>query len=193
MDMWSPYKDTVIDILIDKSHIIKELNRALEDIHRTLQKDMEKESRVSLKNMWFLFLTGNENLTSRQSKQLDILLEAYPQFKTLYYLKEAFRNIYQFAESKENAEKLYADWVQANEDEGCHAFDSFISTVGDWHTEIFNYFDNRYTNTQTENLNNVIREIDRAVRGYNFPLLQAKILYRHITTKKGQFTFKKWA
>lgn len=197
MDMWQPYKDAVIDVLgdvpivIDKFHIIKELNKALEDIRRTLRKDMEKESRVSLKNMRFLFLTGGENLTPRQSKQLDLLLETYPQFQTPYLLKEAFRNIYQFAETRAEAEKQYAEWVQANADEDCHAFDGFISTVANWHTEIFNYFDNRYTNAQTESLNNVIREVDRAGRGYTFPVLRAKILYRHITAKKGKFTFQK--
>lgn len=135
---------------------------------------MEKESRVSLKNMRFLFLTGSENLTPRQSKQLDLLLEAYPQFQTPYLLKEAFRNIYQFAESREETEQLYADWVQANADEDCHAFDDFISTVANWHTEIFNYFDNRYTNAQTESLNNVICEVDRAGRGYTFPRSPSK-------------------
>lgn len=197
MDMWQPYKDAVTDVLgdvpivIDKFHIIKELNKALEDIRRTLRKDMEKESRVSLKNMRFLFLTGGENLTPRQSKQLDTLLEAYPQFQTPYLLKEAFRNIYQFAKTRAEAEKQYAEWVQANADEDCHAFDGFISTVANWHTEIFNYFDNRYTNAQTESLNNVIREVDRAGRGYTFPILRAKILYRHITAKKGKFTFQK--
>ena len=197
MDMWQPYKDAVTDflgdvpIVIDKFHIIKELNKALEDIRRTLRKDMEKESRVSLKNMRFLFLTGGENLTPRQSKQLDTLLEAYPQFQTPYLLKEAFRNIYQFAKTRAEAEKQYAEWVQANADEDCHAFDGFISTVANWHTEIFNYFDNRYTNAQTESLNNVIREVDRAGRGYTFPVLRAKILYRHITAKKGKFTFQK--
>ena len=195
MDMWQPYKDAVLDVLgdvpivIDKFHIIRELNRALEDIRKTLRKDMEKESRVPLKNMRFLFLTGSEDLTPRQTKQLDMLLEAYPQFKTSYYLKEAFRNIYQFAETRYEAEQMYANWLQANED--CHAFDGFISTVGNWYTEIFNYFDNRYTNAQTESLNNVIREVDRAGRGYTFPVLRAKILYRHITAKKGKFTFKK--
>ena len=195
MDMWQPYKDAVLDVLgdvpivIDKFHIIRELNRALEDIRKTLQNDMEKESRVPLKNMRFLFLTGSENLTPRQTKQLDMLLEAYPQFKTPYYLKEAFCNIYQFAETRDEAEQMYANWLQANED--CHAFDGFISTVGNWYTEIFNYFDNRYTNAQTESLSNVIREVDRVGRGYTFPVLRAKILYRHITAKKGKFTFKK--
>lgn len=76
-----------------------------------------------------------------------MLLEAYPQFKTPYYLKETFRNSYQFAETREEAEQMYAKWVQANADEDCCAFGGFISTVGNWYTEIFNCFDNRYIPT----------------------------------------------
>lgn len=190
MNMRQSYKDAVIDVLgdipiiIDKFHIIKELNSALDGIRRNFRKEMEKESRVSLKNMRFLLLTDGESLTSRQSKQLNLLLETYPQLQTPYHLKEAFRNIYQFAESREEAEQLYADWVQANADEDCHAFDGFISTVENWHTEVFNFFDNCFTSVQTESLNNVIRTVDRAGRGYTFPVLRAKILYRHVIIEK---------
>ena len=73
--------------------------------------------------MRFLFLTDGENLTPRQSKQLDLLFEAYPQFQTPYLLKEAFRNVYQFAETRVEAEQMFAAWVQANTDEECHVFD----------------------------------------------------------------------
>lgn len=152
---------------------------------------MKKENLISLKNMRSLFMTGSERLTSRQVKRLDAFLEAYPQLKTIYYLKEAFCNIYQFAKTREEAEQMYVNWIQANKDENCHDFDSFINTVENWHTEIFNYFDNHYTTAQTERLNKVIREIDRAGRGYTFPVLRAKILFRHITKKKGKHISKK--
>ena len=194
MDMWRPYKDAVNEILpnvpivIDKFHVIKELNNELETIRRSMRKDMEKSERINLKNMRFLFLSGSENLTVRQSKQLDELFKVYPEIEKPYWTKEAFRDIYQCAETKEEAEKLYLNWVQSCTSEGI--FMSFINTVGNWYTEIFNYFDNRYTNAQTESLNNIIREIDRAGRGYTFPVLRAKVLYRHITANnKGKFTF----
>lgn len=197
MNMWQPYKDSVLDVLgdvpivIDRVHIIKEMNRVLEDISKTLRNDTKKENLISLKNMRFLFMTGSERLTSRQVKRLDVFLEAYPQLKTIYYLKEAFCNIYQFAKTREEAEQMYVNWIQANKVENCHAFDRFINTVGNWHTEIFNYFDNHYTTAQTERLNKVIREIDRAGRGYTFSVLRAKILLRHITEKKGKHISKK--
>lgn len=37
---------------------------------------------------------------------------------------------------------------------------------------------------QTESLNNVIREIDRAGRGYTFDVLRAKMLFRGSIAKK---------
>lgn len=196
MDMWRPYKDAVRDVLgnvpivIDKFHIVKELNKTLEDIRRTLRKDMEKGNRVSLKNMRFLLLTGNDNLSSRQSNKLKLLLKEYPQFDVPYQLKETFRDIYLYCTTREEAELAYTEWIKTCHDSNFTAYDSFIDMVENWHTEIFNYFDYRYTNAQTESLNNVIRETDRAGRGYTFEVLRAKILFRGSVGKKGKFNYK---
>jgi len=53
---------------------------------------------------------------------------------------------------------------------------AFADTVENWRTEIFNYFDNRYTNAITESLNRVSKEISAQGKGYNFKVLRAKIL-----------------
>lgn len=95
MDMYKNYKDSVnevlpgIPVIIDKFHVIKELNEELEDIRKSLRKDQEKDERVSLKNMRFLMLTGAENLTKAQYKALNEIFEAYPQFEDPYLLKLA--------------------------------------------------------------------------------------------------------
>ena len=196
MDMSRHYKYVVnevlpdVPIVIDKFHVIKELNKTLENIRTGLRKDMGKKSRVILKNMRFLFLTGNDNLSLRQIKQLESIFNEYPQFKVPYYLKEAFRGIYMYCETREEAEKQYAEWLDSCKGNNCTAYDGFIQTVNNWHTEIFNYFDYRYTNAQTESLNNIIREIDRAGRGYTFDVLRAKVLFRGSITKKGKFNYK---
>lgn len=192
MDMARHYRYAVkevlpnVPIVIDKFHVIKELNKCLETIRAGLKKSMDKSTRISLKNMRFLLLTGNDNLSSRQSKQLQLLLNEYPQFDVSYQLKEAFRNIYLYCKTREEAEQAYIEWTSACKDSNCTAYDSFIVTVANWHTEIFNYFDHRYTNAQTESLNNIIREIDRAGRGYTF----AKVLFRNYISKKGKFNYK---
>lgn len=196
MDMWKIYKFAVKEVLpnavivIDKFHVIKELNKALEDLRRRLRKDMSKEARISLKNMRFLFLTGVENLTQRQKDQLQEIFDEYPQFEMPYNLKEMLRDIFTYAKTKEEAERAYAYWVKLCEKNFCTEYFQFIRTVKYWHKEIFNYFDYRYTNAQTESLNNVIREIDRAGRGYTFDVLRAKMLFRGAVAKKGKFNYK---
>ncbi len=147
-------------------------------------------NRVFLKNMRFLLLTGNDNLSPRQSNQLKLLLNEYPQFNVPYQLKEAFRDIYLYCTTREEAEQAYNEWINTCHDSNCTAYDSFINMVENWHTEIFNYFDYRYTNAQTESLNNVIRETDRAGRGYTFEILRAKMLFRGSIAKKGKFNYK---
>ena len=65
----------------------------------------------------------------------------------------------------------------------------FAETVDRWNTEIFNYFDNRYTNSVTESLNRVSKEISDQGRGYNFKVLRAKILYRTPASKPAKFSY----
>lgn len=63
--------------------------------------------------------------------------------------------------------------------------------VENWRTEIFNYFDNRFTNAVTESLNRVSKEISAQGRGYNFKVLRAKILYRNTAVKQAKYSYYK--
>ena len=63
--------------------------------------------------------------------------------------------------------------------------------VENWRTEIFNYFDNRYTNAITESLNRVSKEISAIGRGCNFKVLRAKILYRNSAVKQAKYSYYK--
>lgn len=199
MDMWQPYKDAVLDIfpgmtiIIDRFHVIKELQKCLETIRRAVSKSIqEKKVRKSLKDNRFLMLASSENLSPAQSERLEEILQDFPEFKEPYELKEAFRNIYEFAESVEEAESMYAEWCKAVENANTVAFEPLIKTVDNWHTEIFNYFkfegDNR-TNAQTESLNRIIKDMDRTGRGYSFPVLRAKIIFGKMIPKRRKFSF----
>lgn len=68
---------------------------------------------------------------------------------------------------------------------------AFADMVENWRTEIFNYFDNRYTNAITESLNRVSKEISAIGRGYNFKVLRAKILYRNSAVKQAKYSYYK--
>lgn len=56
--------------------------------------------------------------------------------------------------------------------------------MGNWHDEVFAYFDHPITNAYTESLNNLIRVMNRLGRGYSFDALRAKILFTEGLHKK---------
>ncbi|MBU5637981.1 transposase [Geomonas sp. Red69] len=56
-------------------------------------------------------------------------------------------------------------------------FTDIFTAVGNWHHEIFNWWDYRFTNAFTEWLNNGIRKVYDAGNGLSFEVLRFKLLY----------------
>ena len=200
MDMWRPYRHAVKDlfpgvpIVIDKFHVIKELQKGLEAIRCKISKRIKAEkddcdnkhtrvnlqrTKVALKNNRFLLLFSEENLSPSQVQNRNKLLSEYPEFQEPYIIKEAFRSIYEIASSKAEALALYKEWK--NEAQKYEDFQSFIKMVENWKAEIFAYFDfdgENHTNAQTESFNSLIKEKERNGRGISYEVMRAKMIFR---------------
>ena len=210
MDMWRPYRDAVNDlfphvpVVIDRFHVIKELQKGLESIRRKISRKIKEErdnnknkhervrlqeEKTALKNNRFLLLFSMENLSPTQVQNRDKILNDYPEFREPYIIKEAFRSIYELAQSKEEALAQYEDWKQ--DASKYPEYLPFIDTVENWKNEIFAYFDfqgDNRTNAQTESLNGVIKEKERNGRGLSYEVMRAKMIFR----RKGQRTVKQF-
>jgi len=183
MDMWSPYKDAVYDVLgndiyivVDKFHVIQLINNTLETIRRRLNQTCNKAQRKYLKNSRWLLLYNSEDLNYTQSLALKELFAHYPVFEEPYMLKEEFRDIYQCSNRK-FAEISYDKWC--SKAIAYPEFQDAINTINKWYKEIFNYFDFQFTNAVTEASNRLINEIAQRGRGYSFDALRAKVLYNN--------------
>lgn len=210
MDMWPPYRNAIkelfpdVPVVIDRFHVIKELQKGLEAIRQKISKsirDKRKEitdkhervqlqaEKVSLKNNRFLLLFSMENLSPTQIQNRDKLFKDYPEFSKPYLIKEAFRNIYEMASTKEEALAQYEAWKE--EASKIEEFVDFIKTVERWKEEIFAYFDftgDNRTNAQTESFNGVIKEKERNGRGLSYDVMRAKMIFR----RNGQRSVKQF-
>lgn len=200
MDMWRAYRDAVhyvfpnTPIIIDHFHVVKELIKCLDKVRSDTCKAVANvKERKSLKRNRYLLLSNGEGLSPSYARELKALLEAYPQFKTPYYLKESFRNIFDFAKSKNEALQLYDEWCKECKKNNVTAYDSFIDTVNNWQEEIFAYFDYDgpdRTNAQTESFNRCIRSVARDGRGYSFENLRTKMIFRMKEQSSTRFDFE---
>lgn len=182
MDMWKPYKDasrTVLPhahIIIDKFHVVRLANVAMETIRKGLRQTLNKRQQVTLKNDRYLLRKRNKDLKPEQQLILETWIKNYPDLGHAYALKEGFYGIWD-SRNKLEAKERYKEWKANIPNTMTGAFFPVVSAVANWEHEIFNYFHYPYTNAYTEALNGIIKTENRKGRGYSFPVIRGKLLY----------------
>lgn len=183
MDMWNPYKSAVnsviphAKIVIDKFHVVKLANEALEKIRKANRQNVSAKERRQLMRDRYVLLTRSKDLTAFDDQiKLQVWTQNFPLLGQAYELKEQFFDIYE-AESINDAYKLYQNWHLSVPKELMTYFENLIKAMNNWEEEIFNYFNHPITNAYTESLNRLIKTMNHVGRGYSFEALRAKILF----------------
>ena len=196
MDMWNPYREAVealmpqATIVIDKFHVLRMANEALETIRKAQRAQLTIKERRGLMHDRLVLLKRRHDLTDREYRKLSGWAANYPLLEAAYDAKEAFYGIWDM-DSRVEAEQAYAIWKNNLMPEVREAFHPLVSAIESWHPHIFAYFDHPITNAYTESLNNLIRVMNRLGRGYSFEALRAKILFSEGVYKTKQPNFKR--
>lgn len=183
MDMWATYRDAVqavmpnARIVIDKFHVVRMANDALERVRKGLREQLTPKQRRGLMHDRFVLLKRERDLNDRERLLLDGWTANYPDLGVAYRLKEDFYGIYEKASSPQDAMKAYEAWNRAVVPQVRDAYADLIRAWSNWQPWIINYFEHPVTNAYTESLNSLIRVMNRLGRGYSFEALRAKILF----------------
>jgi len=148
------------DIVFDRFHLAKRLNKAVDQIRRQDQKEY-----TELKNTRYLWLKNNENLTEKQSDQLKILQSSFKNIGTAYKLKEQFRFVLDEACNSRKLKPLNA-WIKIAWESGLEPIMDFVNLLHRHWYGIKTYFKKLVTNAYAERVNLKIQEIKRLARGY---------------------------
>ncbi|MCX8515197.1 MAG: ISL3 family transposase [Burkholderiales bacterium] len=181
VDMWRPYFDVIsatiphAKIVIDKFHVVKMASEAMERIRKDICKGLMQKESMQLKNDRYLLLKRNYQLTPKEKLSIASWFEKHKILSMAYKLKEKFYDIWK-CRTKKEAEEEFIKWRKQIPIELFIYFYPIVATVNNWHEPIFNYFTARYTNTTTEELNELIKIMNRRGRGYSFDVLRAKML-----------------
>lgn len=182
-DMWDAYHEAVAARLpnarstVDRFHVMKNLNEAVTQARRTIQRQADETTRAALKGCRWLLVKNRENLTDEQRQRLDAMLSASPELKTCYELKEAFRDWFNQETDRPTAARTLADWLARVQASGLKALQAFTRTIENWRDRILNYFDGRHSNGFAEGVNLKIKMINRRGFGYrNFQHFRLHVL-----------------
>ncbi len=186
MDMWGPYRHFFKKHLpkarrvADRFHVMQQLNKQLGKARLAYQRKSDEDTQAALKGCRWLLVMNRDNLSEKQEQKLMPALEAAPELKQIYLLKEEFRLIFERVQDKQQAQRFLQAWIctaQASQNEHLLAF---IKTLRNWWSEILNYFDKRITNGFVEGINRAIRGIIWRAYGFrNFENFKLQILAEH--------------
>jgi transposase len=172
MDMWSPYYDSVVEklphveIVIDRFHVMKNLNDCLTNTRREICRIASKEDKAKLKGCRWVLVKNSADLTLAEQEKLNIVYDTSPELKQVHLLKEDFRRIFEEEDDMEKASKALEDWISRVMDSGLKGLEKFLSTLNKWKASILNYFNGKVTNGFVEGMNNKIKLIKR--KGFGF-------------------------
>ncbi|MBB3268860.1 transposase [Azospirillum sp. OGB3] len=194
MDMWRPYYDAVRALLpravvvIDKWHVQKMANEALEGVRKALRADLPPARRRRLMHDRFVLLTRRRDLRMDQQIVLEAWTNEFPLLKAAYEAKEDFFGIWEIPSmTSGDAREAYRSWAERLPAELRPGFGALTTAVGNWSAPIWAYFDvpGGPTNAYVEALNGLVKVLNRMGRGYSIEVLRAKVLLAHGASKIG--------
>ena len=172
MDMWGPYRGVIksklahAQIVADRFHVTRQLNDAIAKIRRSLQANTEKAAYEILKGTRWILVRNRAELKPAEDAKLQAALDAFPELRKAYLLKEQFRLIADKIRDRRRAERFLRAWIWEAQASGIPQLVKFAKTLRHWWEEFLNYFDEGITSGTVEGLNNAIRAIIRRAFGY---------------------------
>ena len=129
-----------------------------------------------------------EDLTADGTDFLNQWFNEFPDLYTAYMTKETFRDIYITAKDRTEADSMFDEWLKTVPP--YPTFEPMRKTMTHRREHILNYWDAPYTNAYTESVNNLIKKIEKAGRGYKFDTLRERCMLEINTEKPGKFNPK---
>jgi len=150
------------DVTFDKFHVVKLLNKAVDDVRRA-----ESKTNELLKGSRYIWLKNQQNLTKNQSKELEKILGLKGMnLKTVraYNIKLAFQEFYR--QSLDVAEEYLKKWYYWATHSRIEPIKDFAKTVKTHWDGILAWFSSKVTNGVLEGVNSLIQEIKSRARGF---------------------------
>jgi len=186
MDMWGPYRGVVrsklphAEIVADRFHVTKQLNEALSKIRRRLQSKSNPASYELLKGIRWILVRRRADLKPEEEAKLQAALDAFPELRTAYLIKERFVTIADKIDDRSQAARFLQAWIYEAQASGLVQLLKFTKTLQHWWEEFLNYFNEGFSSGVVEGLNNAIRGTIRRAYGYHlFEHFRLHVIVEH--------------
>lgn len=182
MDMNRGFRDVArtflpnAKIIIDRFHVVRFCTEAMENVRRSVQKQLPAHQRRYFKRSRRLLLKHRNALAGEDRAAVDVMLRFSDRLMQAYALKEAFYH-FMDAPDRATASRRLESWLDACDRLMLTEFKACRRMLVNWKPYILNAFDFHLSNGFTEGCNNAIKTLKRVAFGFrNFNSFRARIL-----------------
>lgn len=154
-----------VDVVFDHFHVTALLNKAIDEIRKDQQQNLDVADAKLLKGSRFLLLTNYDNLALENQTRLEALLAVNEPLFVAHSLKEQFQLFWE-KDSVEEAEHFLVRWGVDALATGLKPLKKLVKTLHQYKTGLLNYFKHRISNAGAEGINNKIKTMKRQAYGF---------------------------
>jgi transposase len=174
LDMWDPYLRSIHQhvpnpakkIVFDKYHVAAHLNRSVDQVRRTENRELISLGSNVLKGTKYDWLRHPDRFTPADWRQFTQFLRAFD-LKTAraWAIKESFMRIYELRYPAV-VERQFQSWFGWARRSRLEPIKNVALTIKRHWENIRTYFDHRITNAGSESMNSKIQRVKAMARGY---------------------------
>jgi len=166
------------DIVHDRFHVSKLLGEAVDQVRRAEVKELEGAELQMLKGSRFLWLTNEENLSTKQKDRFQELKNGELKVGRAWAVKEAFRHFWSYR-SLGWACRFFDRWVTWARSLKLAPVTRVAKTLERHFEGLYNYIFHRITNARAEGFNSAIQSVLGNARGFrSFETFRIAVLFR---------------
>lgn len=148
-------------ITFDKFHVIKIINKALDETRREEQKE-----NPLLKNSKYIWLKNIRNLNQKQEAMLEVLSKKHLKTGRAYRIKLEIQDIYANALDIMDASKRLSKWISWAKRSRLTFMKKAAKTIDDNFQGVIHYFSSKLTNGLLEGINSIIQMAKARAKGF---------------------------
>ena len=152
-------------LVIDRFHIVKALNEAVDEVRKEQWRELGPEQRKSVKGLRWLLGMGPNTRTKAHTRQINRLARANRRIHRAWVLKDEFEHFwhYQYGGS---AEKFLKRWMTTVLRSRLPSMRTFVNTLREHSANVLTYIERSLTNAVGEGINRIVKIAKNRASGF---------------------------
>ncbi|MBN2894098.1 MAG: transposase, partial [Bacteroidales bacterium] len=152
-----------IQIVLDKFHIVKALNEALDSVRKDEWRQLSGDDRKILKGMRWLLYKHSNNRSKKETRRINKVGKSNRRIHRAWVLKDEFELLWEY-KAKWAAERFLKNWITKALRSRIEAMKKFARTMREYFDLIIAYVDKKITNAAAEGMNRVIKQVKKQIK-----------------------------